>query len=366
MAGMPSAGLLAAALLLALPAFGQDGVVAEGEGCPDRPDADPLDDPPVLMPGWDAIEQEDGEPSAGRPWPRRPIPRLPPRPLPPDRTMTWTVDLDGVVGESYSVPFASALMTFRVGFPDHKGFGVVVPFSLGVQPDGSEFGCYGFGCGTGAAWEFGNAALFATWEPLRRPSTRLAVAMVVVFPTTFGSPNDNSLLYGGRAVTLVGPPRGFEDLELFFRRSVGAMPSFGVSHSAGLADFSATARTGLFVGDVGVGSPCLLFGGLGTVQVMVRVLDQRQARVSVGARALGAVWVLNEQEPYGDTPVDSRYGPLMYPASVSVEPRVEACLGGLELRTGFVIPIAYRETERTAVRFFPEAWGVRVGVGYSF
>lgn len=375
---------LIGAALLSLPAFAQtgdcvasnanrDGGIGEGGVC-GVVEAAPADDHGVLLPDWEAIEREADE------W-RAPEPVVMPRlqwtrPTWNVRTRpTWNIDLDTVVGQSFGAPLASSLLALRFRPRSQVGFGVVVPLVVGAEPEELAHGCYGVGCGVSPLFgALGNLAFLATWEPALGPNTRLPVGLIVAFPTAAFS------LRGSQsprqpALVLEAPTRGFEDVEFFLRVYGAVVPGVGISHGVGRIDLAASVRVPLLLdsaeplyGTNGVTpAAAFLFGAVGTAQVMVRLVEQPNVRLSGGVRAVGVLWgpqvTFSDQSGWRPAPVASI-------SSLAVEPRVEARVAGLfgvlDLRAGALIPVAYSEILYDQVGHFPNAWGVRVGVGYGF
>lgn len=267
---------------------------------------------------------------------------------------TWRVslDLETVGGSARSSPFFSSLLTLHLHAPHQLGFGVALPFEFGVQPGSS---CYGDMCGaypSQAFFDFGTVALFAAWEPELGPSTRLPVGLQVLttvprFARGMGASVLDRLLLGATT-------RGLEDLEYAYPSYVTIVPKVGLLQEVGRVELAAAAKFPIIVTWT-----LPHFVWVGTTHVMVRLIHGPPGRFSVGVGAIGVVWASVSD------PADGRWTLF----SAAIEPRVHARVGGFDLRAGFLMPVAYGAVygdAKRAVSHFPDAWGVRLGVGYSF
>lgn len=283
----------------------------------------------------------------------------------------WTLDLDTIVGRStldrgetaQSGTVASFLATIRYRPSARLSFGAVVPFVLGRE----SYRCGGGeGCPQPPVYAgLGQLALFGSWERPIGPTTRLPFRLLIAFPSALGTEEGVFApeALGSHAWFAVNT-RGLEDGEFFHPGFLAIVPSVELSHHFNRVDLSGSLKLPLLIKVVrdlnnAYGKyTSVVFDVVVTGKVMVRVLERPTSVISGGVQLVG---------------VGMRWWPatdLSSAFSVALEPRVEARLGALQLRAGFVIPLAFPldepQFQYTEVAHFPEAWGVRIGVGYSF
>ena len=363
--GRPTAksSSLLIALLASLPALAQsreclvvdtdgDGVIDPQPGCPLA-----LWEPPAPLDA--GVPSEASAQQLPSEEPNRPAST----PSATAREPRWTVDFETVVGQISSkspwgnttVVASSSLATLRFRPAEQFSIGTVIPFGVGYGI--CHTSCWDWSPGDGLYAHLGAVSLFAGWDARPGPATRLPVGVLVALPTAIGAStaypdasSDFEVLRWQAAehALLAERTRGFEDREVF-HPGVAFVPSIAALHDFGLLELSASAKVPLLVSSpVNVRYPAFAADFVGTARVMVKPVNRPRAAVSGGVRAVVMVsnWQLG--------------GPGW---SVALEPRVEARLGMLALRVGFTLPLAYSQGW---VQWLPTAWGVRLGVGYSF
>lgn len=274
----------------------------------------------------------------------------------------WTVAFETVVGEQLAQPgdrgsatvVTSSLATVQYRPMKQLGVGAVVPFGLGYGT--CRWLCAGYVSRTPAVYgQLGAVSLFASWEALPGPATRLHLGVLVALPTAFGawtpypSPRfEGQQIFAQGAALAALHTRGFEGWELL-DPGFAVVPSAAVLHDLGPVELSASAKVPFRYSLVNrFNDERGAVDVVGVVQAMVKVLNRPEVVVAAGARTVALVHKLDA-------------------FALAVEPRVEARVGALSLRAGFNVPLAYGFLGQSRVdQGFPSSWGVRLGVGYGF
>jgi hypothetical protein len=282
------------------------------------------------------------------------------------------VDLDAVVGPSDDMAFvggavASWLATLRSQPWARFTVGAVVPFSFDFQ---AALACLDRCAGYAGRpfGELGNVALFGTWEARPGRNTRLPLGLLIAFPTSPSAAPVGGGFTGERGWPVL--PRGLRDLEFFAPGFLAIVPMAGLSQRLGRVEVSVSQKLPVLVsvrpggrGASAVLGSVVAFDAVVSAQVMIKVVDRRDTTVSFGLRTVGG---LVTRQTWNLVRPTSGLGVGLSPpfVSVALEPRGEALFGALAVRAAVIIPVASGSGDEP--RFFPAAWGVRVGVGYRF